>query len=81
MLPRIVILDFGIEVRLLRFGIVGIALMYVLGIVLIIGIHGPFEPHSGRSQLGHRRSAVRHAEASGHWCRALAVRLITIRCY
>ena len=46
-----------------------------------IGIHGPFEPHSGRSQLGHRRSAVRHAEASGHWCRALAVRLIAIRCY
>ena len=45
------------------------------------GIHGPFEPHSGRSQLGHRRSAVRHAEASGHWCRALAVRLMTIRCY
>ena len=46
-----------------------------------IGIHGPFEPHSGHIQLGHRRSAVRHAEASGHWCRALAVRLMTIRCY
>mgnify|MGYP003335525465 CR=1 FL=1 len=53
----------------------------VNGIGIGIGIHGPFEPHSGRIQLGHRRSAVRHAEASGHWCRALAVRLMTIRCY
>ena len=76
----------GIENHCNEIGIdfgIGIGVVHCrLGIgILEFGIHGPFEPHSGRSQLGHRRSAVRHAEASGHWCRALAVRLMTIRCY